>query len=669
MHQVRNNLESQRRQYGLDERARDLGFTEVHVIDEDLGRSGSGVQDRPGFARLLAVVCEARVGAVLAIEASRLARNNREWHHLVDLCSLTETLVIDHDGVYDPRLLNDRLLLGLKGTMSEFELGLFRQRAHEALRQMTARGEVFKQVPVGYLRTDERGCEMIADRQVQEAIRGVFAKFREVGSARQVYLWYLHEDLPLPSLKPLAKEILWEIPTYARVQAMLRNPIYAGAFVSGRRSKTTVLVDGQTRRKIGRMIPMNEWPVLIPDHHPGYISWNEFLRNQDLLRKNSGRSGWMSGGAPKLGPALLTGLLRCRRCGRSLCVVYCGNKGKRIPRYHCRTNDTRSGPEKCISFSGLRLEQDVMSLVLEALAPIAVEASLAAEKRLEATNDEKRRALTLAVERASYEVDHARRQYDAVDPANRLVASELEKRWNNSMERLHDAEARLEEASGSNPGLTELERHRLLEIGRDVEALWNHPAASKLLKKRILRTVFNEIVVDISDEPREVLVWLHWTGGVITHQRFRRSRIGDHRCTTDRSIVEIVTELSKICDDSDIARALNRLALKTGKGNAWTSALVRSLRSKRDIPVFRRGAAKTWLTQQETMKELGISFRTFTRIVRAGILPARQVIPHTPWVIEPTALTLPGVRAAVAAARARRELPLNHVAQGELPLQ
>src|SRR5271155_1552237 len=315
MQQVRTRLEGQRRQYDLRERAQTLGFSQVATIDDDLGVSGSGKQERPGFARLLAAVCQGEVGAVFALEASRLARNNRDWHHLIDLCAMANTLVIDHDGVYDPSLLNDRLLLGLKGTMSEFEISLLRQRAMEAHRQKVQRGIVLTQVPVGYVRTEEEGIEKMPDRQVQEAIVGVFHKFRELGSARQVFLWYRDEKLLLPALSRESgnRKVTWIEPIYPRIFGMLKNPTYAGVFVWGRKHTRTSIVDGRARKTRGHARPQDQWEVVIPEHHEGYITWDEYMRNQQQIRSNAGWNARMGQpqGAARSGPALLAGLLRC----------------------------------------------------------------------------------------------------------------------------------------------------------------------------------------------------------------------------------------------------------------------------------------------------------------------------------------------------------------------
>ena len=417
LQQVRSHTEGQRQQYALVERARAMGFRETVLIDEDQGRSGSGQQDRPGFGRLLSGVCEGSAGAVFALEASRLARNNRDWHHLVDLCALTDTLIIDAEGVYDARQLNDRLLLGLKGTMSEFELGLLRQRAREAFEQKVRRGHALWELPVGFVRTEAHRIEKTPDREVQRAIEGVFRKFVELGSARQTTLWYWDEALLLPHVVPgtAGREVAWRRPTAHRVNQILKNPCYAGAFAYGRTAAQTVVHEGRARQGSRRRKPPSQWKVLILDAHPGYIRWKDYLRNQQMLEENSAERGAAHRGAVKGGPALLAGLLRCGRCGRKLHVNYSGNTG-RVPRYACSGSRVERGSAPCLSAGGLRLDEAVVREVLAAIQPAGIEAALLAADQLAEVNDQKRESLALALERAQFEARRAQRQYDAVDP-------------------------------------------------------------------------------------------------------------------------------------------------------------------------------------------------------------------------------------------------------------
>jgi len=416
-HQVRNHLESKERQYALAARAEQLGFHKVVVIDEDLGRSGAGLQERPGFGRLLASVCQGLAGAVLALEASRLARNNRDWHHLVDLCALTETLLIDSDGIYDPRQLNDRLILGLKGTMSEFELGLLRQRAREAFEQKVRRGFALWEVPVGFIRTEEGGMEKMPDRQVQQAIDTVFQKFRELGSARQATIWFREEQIPVPQTKPGTggREVIWKLPSSGRIRQMLKNPCYAGAFAYGKTAMRTRIEEGRARQGSRYRKPHNEWKVLLIGHHPGYISWEEYLENQQRLEANVASFEGEGSGAAKLGAALLSGLLRCGRCGRKLQVVYSGTSG-RVPRYVCHGDRGDRESIRCLTVGSLRLDRAVVQSVLTAIEPAGIEAAVQLTKCMQIEDDGKRKALELALERARYEEKRARRQFDAVEP-------------------------------------------------------------------------------------------------------------------------------------------------------------------------------------------------------------------------------------------------------------
>ena len=366
--QVTGNLESQRRQYSLAHKAKEYGFSHIEVIDEDLGRSGSGIMERPGFTKMLALVCEGDIGAIFCIEASRLARNGRDWHHLIDLCSLVKTLIIDPDGVYDPLLTNDRLLLGMKGTMSEFELSLLRQRSMEALRQKAMRGELKYRLPVGLCWTRHNKIELEPDRRVQEAIQLVFKKFVELRSARQVLLWLREENISLPRVyqDEFGQKILWHSPIYKNVLSVLKNALYAGAYVFGKTEGRIKIVEGKARKTEGHRKPKDQWLVLIKEHHPAYISWERFEENQKILLENT---HMQKGERPKSGrggKALLSGLLRCGHCSRMLHVAYSGMGGK-VRRYFCRGANINHGRAECISFGSLRPDEAISSEILKAV--------------------------------------------------------------------------------------------------------------------------------------------------------------------------------------------------------------------------------------------------------------------------------------------------------------
>ncbi len=444
--QLLNNPESRRRQYALVERARSLGWENVVVIDDDLGRSGGG-QSRPGFERLLAAICAGTAGAVLAIEASRLARNGRDWHTLLEFCAFVNTLIIDEDGVTDPRLINDRLLLGLKGTFSELELSMFRQRSQEALRLKAARGELHTTAAIGYRRGADGRLEQDADRRIHETLSMVFRKFSEIGSVRQLALWLRQEgiDLPVAVYGPQGRAVQWRPPRYHAVHRLLTNPVYAGAYVFGRTGSRVrfeggrkVVIHGVARRR-------EEWEVLIRDHHQGYISWEEYDRNQKVIAGNANMKGTMVAGSVRKGGGLLVGLLRCGHCGRRLKVLH---HARRDTRYICNAEMDCASDKKCVGFSNMRIDAAVSAEVLSAISPLALDAALQLIADRERAGTERLRQSELALQQARYEETHARRQYDATDPDNRLVAGELERRWNDRL-------AAVARTRGADPELAE----------------------------------------------------------------------------------------------------------------------------------------------------------------------------------------------------------------------
>jgi DNA invertase Pin-like site-specific DNA recombinase len=665
-HQVRHHREGRQRQYDLASRARALGFAKTIVIDDDQGKSGSGMQDRPGFGQLLTAVCRGEAGTVLALEASRLARNNREWHHLIDLCALTETLIMDAEGVYDPRDLNDRLLLGLLGSMAEFELGLLRQRAHEAFEQKVRRGHAMWELPVGLVRNEEDRVEKIADRQVQQAIDGVFRKFRQFRSARQTTLWHRDENISLPEVQPgtAGKGIIWRLPTAHRVYQILKNPCYAGALAYGKTAGKTVVDEGRVRKtSTRRRKPRDQWTVLILDNHPGYITWDEYLENQRLLESNLAMQGGTTQGAVRRGPALLAGLLRCGRCGRKLFVAY-GGRGGRVPRYACSGGRTNRGHASCQSVGGVAIERAVAEQLLEVIQPAGVEAALAAMDLATKEHDEKRQSLELALEKAHYEAQRARRQYDAVDPENRLVAGELEARWNEALARVAQLEEELATRAADRNDLSDQQKDRLLQLGSDLPALWNHPSASDDLKKRILRTLLAEIIIDNDERERQHVLQLHWQGGVHTELRVRHNGWGKRRVTTDQTAIDLIRELSKVLDDQAIAATLNRLGYRKGDGKTWRVHSVHNARYYYRLPNYRNSS--DWLTVEQAAREAGVSQTVIRRLIREKTLPATQVVEAAPWIIGRDDLASSTVQTEITAVREGRQLRRKDPDQREL---
>jgi DNA invertase Pin-like site-specific DNA recombinase len=671
--QVRHHRESQRRQYDLAAQARALGWQAVDVIDEDLGRSGTTAVGRTGFARLVAAVCLREVGAVFSLEASRLARNNRDWYQLIDLCTLVGTLIIDFDGVYDPRLLNDRLVLGLKGTMSEFEIGLLRQRGHEALRQMAQRGALITTLPIGYVRSADGRCEKDPDRRVQHALERVFERFTQCGSVRQVFLWFREERLTFPMVVygPEGRTVEWRLPVYHTILKTLTNPTYAGAYVFGRTETLTRMVGDRAVATAGHRREREKWEVLIQDHHAGYISWATYEQNQQQIRENSNMQGRMSRGAVRKGQSLLAGLLRCARCGRRLYVSYVGEAGATV-RYSCRGAALHHAADRCITFGGMAVDRAVEREVLRVVEPAATEAALAALAAVEGQHAARRAALTLARQQAQYEAARARRQYDAVEPENRLVAAELEQRWNRALEEVARMDVQLREVAAPTDGITDEERADLLALADDLGTLWSDPATDMATKKRLVRTVLEEIIVDVDHEHGKVDVVLHWVGGCHTRLQVTKPRTGEHRFRTDRDVIDLVRELAQIVSDQEIAGILNRLRLRTGKGNTWTETRVRSMRQAHEISGYaaRGRPERTWVTADEAAAELAISAHSVRRLIRDGVLPARQIITYAPWMIERSALAAPEVQRAAVALKERQYRPLRvHPDQEMLDLQ
>jgi excisionase family DNA binding protein len=661
--QVTHNLESQRRQYGLADRARQLGWQDVEVIDDDLGRSGGGAR-RPGFERLLAAICEGRVGAVMSVEASRLARNGRDWHTLLEFCGLVGTVIIDEDGVYDPVSPNDRLLLGMKGTMSEMELSVFRQRSIEAMKQKAGRGELFLTVAVGYVKGGRDNVEKDPDQRVQEAIALVFRKFTELQTIRQVLVWFRQEKIPLPVLTvgDAADRIIWRAPVYPTLHHILTNPVYAGAYAFGRRTMRVVIENGRKRVIRSMQRDWRSWGVLIQDHHEGYIRWTEFERNQRLIADNANGKRFMSRGAIRRGEALLSGLLRCARCGRKLHVRYSDGAA----RYQCVGAFNQLAAARCIIFSATRPDRMVSKEVLDRLQPLGVEAALAGIDARSKRSSEKRDQLEFALRQARYEAARAQRQYDAIDPDNRLVAGELERRWNERLVAVRNLEVEINQLDAeAQQVLTSLDRERLMTLGRDLTIAWDSPGTTAETRKKIIRTVISEIIVDVVGDTLELVV--HWQGGDHTRMMVKKNRTGRTNWCTDEDIIDLVRALARHMPDQTIASVLNRLGKSTSHGHSWTRGSVCSLRHQNDVAIHRPGerAERGEATINEAAVILDISTTTVRRLIASGVLPATQPCAGAPWIIRQTDLASESVRNEAITRRSRRPPPDNH--QQKLP--
>lgn len=661
--QVQNNLESKRIQYALADRARQLGWTEVEVIDDDLGMSGSGAH-RPGFERLLGSLCEGKVGAILSSEVSRLARNGRDWHTLLQFCSVVGALLIDAKDIYDPKQIDDALLLGIKGTISEMEVATFRQRAQAALQEKAKRGELFRRVAVGYARTSDDQIEKDPDERVRSAIDLTFGKFAELGSARQLFIWLCERQIKLPGIGNAAgaRQIVWKQARYHAILSLLKNPIYAGAYVYGRSKATVRIEQGRKRSVREQRRKQEQWSVLILDHHEGYISWDVYNKNQEIIAHYANAMGALVRGSVKGGGALLSGILRCGHCGAKLRAQY---PGPTVIRYQCSGYVLDLEASCCVVFGGLNADRMVADHVLECLQPLGIQAAIQAIEALQGAGDERVRQKELALQQARYEVGRAHCQYDAVDPLNRLVASELERRWNEALKVQSQLEEELAALQGEQTGaLSDVVRAGLLALGHDVRRLWDHPNSPPEFKKRILRTVLKDIIA--SSEGDKVRLVLHWQGGEHTELTLQKTRSGNHRYVMAVETVELIRSLARIQPDGMIASILNRLGRRTVHAESWNARRVCSARHNHGIEVYRKGEreARGELTASEVATMLNVTETTVLRMIRQKQLPATQVCVNAPWILMKDA-----VESYLAASRFAKNPQPHHPNQTVLDIQ
>ncbi|HEY1477770.1 MAG TPA: recombinase family protein [Chthoniobacterales bacterium] len=663
--QLIHNQESTRLQFSLADRARVLGFQRVVVIDDDQGRTGSGLVDRPGFQRLAAEVCSGEVGAVFCIEASRLARNGRDWHHLIDLCGMVGAVVVDPDGIYDPTLTNDRLLLGMKGTISEFELNLFRQRSTEAILQKARRGELQILLPVGFCWAPTGKLEKDPDQRVQQAIQLVFRKLTELGSVRQIMLWFRKENICLPAFphdNPGERKMIWKLPGYAALHSMLTSPIYAGAYVYGRTETRTHVVEGRARKSAGHSKPQSRWKVLIKEHHPGYLSWEEYERNQSMISANAHIHSGAEPKAGRGGGALLSGLLRCRRCGRMMHVLYPGT----VVRYVCDAARRQHGDKQCISFGGFRIDAALSKEVLSAISGNAIEAALEAAEEMQQKRRDLRKAIELELEQARYEARLAARRYESVDPDQRLVAAELEARWNTVLQKTKELENKLHEFDDESQSTPAPNKQVLLSLAQDLPAIWISPSTDMRLKQRIVRILIHEIVADVEEKSREIVLVIHWAGGRHSELRVKKSEAGRNRRCTDPEAIEVIQQMAGKFTDEQIAGTLNRLGLRTGVDNGWNVSRVHNARCYHHMPAFDAQNDKpSEVTIKEAAQRLNVSPPIIRRMIEQKILPAHQVVVCAPWQIPVEALDSEVIRKQATNIKNRVRVPQSQDDDGQ----
>ena len=650
--QLERNTESTARQYDLRERAVTLGWSreQVHIIDADLGISGSVTGQRDGFESLVSDVALGQIGIILALEVSRLARDNAAWYRLLDLAGACDTLVADADGVYHPGLFNDRLLLGMKGMLSEAELHVLRARLTGGIRNKAARGELRTGLPVGLVWGETDGqIRLHPDEAVTGVIAAVFDQFAVSGSVRATWLWLRENNLRWP-LQPVGyrrdrlPEITWVEPTYHAVHTTLTHPAYAGAYVFGRTRQDRYVGDGGQLRVRQRRLPQDEWEVLITEHHPGFIDWNTYQDNQARIGANIRPERHQPGtGAIREGAALLQGLCTCGDCGRKLAVFYRGPT-KSVPNYYCNgTGELVDGKGvRHLNVGGQALDAAVAEAFLAAVSPAAVQACLAAAEQLEAGYDAALDQHRRQAEQARYTALKAERRYRAVDPENRLVARGLEAEWNTALQAVADAEAELTRREQHRPTLlTDAERVTILTLGEDLDRVWHAPTTTDKDRKQLLRTLLEEVQITVcrneADPHAEQL--LRFKGGALSELTVPLRR-PQPAIRTDEDTIALLRRLAMHYPDAKIAGILNRQGRRTARELSFTASRVQSLRHHHKIPCYKPSSDQPpegeLLNVSAAAKVLGIAPSTLLRWLNDGFIAGEQITPGAPWRIRLT---------------------------------
>jgi DNA invertase Pin-like site-specific DNA recombinase len=651
--QLERNGESTARQYDLRERAIGLGWAraQVRVIDADLGISGSVLGQRDGFESLVAEVALGQIGIILALEVSRLARDNAAWYRLLDLAGALDTLVADADGVYHPGLFNDRLLLGMKGMLSEAELHVLRARLIGGIRNKAARGELRTGLPVGLVWGEAPGqIRWHPDEAVTGVIAAVFDQFAVSGSVRATWLWLRENNLRWP-LQPIGyrrdrlPEITWVEPTYHAVHTTLTHPAYAGAYVYGRTRQDHYLADDGRLRVRRRRLPRDEWEVLITDHHRGFIDWHTYQANQARIDQNIRPERSQPGtGAVREGAALLQGLASCGDCGRKLAVFYRG-PAKSVPNYYCHGSaelvDGRGS--RHLNVGGQAIDAAVAEAFLAAVSPAAVQACLAAAQQLQAGHDDALDQHRRQVEQARYTALKAERRYRAVDPENRLVARGLETEWNTALRAVADAEAELARREQRRPTrLTDAERATILALGQDLDRVWQAGTTTDKDRKQLLRTLLEDVQITVrrTDTDPHAELLLRFTGGALSELSVPLRR-PQPSIRTDEDTIALLARLAVHYPDAKIAGILNRQGRRTARELSFTASRVQSLRHHHKIPCYQpsdkpREEETKLLNVSAAAKELGIAPSTLLRWLNDGFVTGEQVTPGAPWRIRLT---------------------------------
>jgi len=638
MAQVHHHQESTSRQYALKDRARELGWLpdQIRVLDADLGLSGAQMNARQDFKTVVADVSLDKVGAVFALEVSRLSRSCSDWHRLLEICALTGTLIIDADGCYDPADFNDQLLLGLKGTMSQAELHFIRARLQGGKRNKAQRGELRFPLPVGLVYGEEPGRVLLdPDVEVQSAVRLIFTLFRQTGSAYGVVRHFTQHGLSFPKRAyggVWNGKMIWGRLGHGRVLGVLSNPGYAGAYVFGRyRGAKSISTEGQIQSKVRRQ-PMDSWLVLIQGHHPGYINWEEYLENQQMLEQNqTNQPDLLLSGAAREGRALLQGLLLCAHCGRRLSPRYTGNGGI-YPVYECtrRQEDTRYSPE-CVNIQADLVDQAIGRRILEILQPEQIQIALRAVQELERRGQAVDQQFRMRLERLEYQAQLAQRRYEEVDPSNRLVAATLEQRWNTALQELQAAQEELQRhRQQQSLELTEEQKNQLLALAQDLPRLWKAPTTSAQDRKRMLRLMLKDITVEKRRAERKAVLHIRWQGGALEDLVVDLPLSAPDKVRYPEATVNRVRSLAQSMTDPQIVAALNQDGLLSAKGKPFTLNMIKWIRWRHNIPTPSLKQPDD-LTVAEVAERFNVSPGVVYYWIEGGQLPARKLGPGSPY--------------------------------------
>jgi DNA invertase Pin-like site-specific DNA recombinase len=659
--QVRQHQESTELQYRLVDRANLFGWPKerIEVIDDDLGKSGTTSDGRYGFQRLIAEIGLGKAGLVLSLDASRLARNNRDWHQLLELCSLFGVLIADGERLYDPSAYHDRLLLGLSGIMSEAELHQIKVRLHQGERQKAARGELRVSLPAGLVYGRDGRVALNPDEEVQARLLLLFAKFRELRSAKAVmrYLQQAGLRLPVRPLRgPAPQEVLWQPADSVRVLHVLKNPAYAGAYVYGRRCQNPIGRRPGSQHGRTMAVALQDWPVCLKDVYPGYISWEEFMANQRQLADNLNRYDANRPGMPRKGSALLQGIVVCGRCGRRMGLRYSGTHGD-YPVYQCTADQQQQGSPRCQEVRALPVDAEVEKLALAALAPDRIAVAIAALGELEEEARLLERQWALKRERARYEAERARRQYDAVEPENRLVARSLERVWEEKLRHVEQIEAECESWRREQPiSLTDADRDQILSLGQNLPQLWNAATRTAVERKQILRLLLKEVVLDQRRERGQVWIRIVWQTGATSEHRIQR-RVQAYADYADLERLEARVRALNAAQkmDGEIAGILNAEGLVSARGCPFSGGEIHLLRKRWGIPTVKingneanpRQWADGTYSVQGAAEVLTIAPQTIFKWLQKGWLTGQQLSKGMPWKIILSDQQIPVLKARV----------------------